>query len=196
MYLAKSEVQQMNQSAAAKLARIHFATGRRTHHINDTRVSWDNSVPDQHIFSSYPTAMELPADEGYSGSRPVSDYNEHSPQPQPNHLVTRPEDKFVVHAPEPWRRSEHSDRPMQPDSAGVDMHRKYKRLVQTSESGGWVGSADEQAPPIPPKTPLVSSDGPPPARQSQRRQDARMPNTDGQPPPLVNMARKPGYDLR
>lgn len=100
MYLGKQDVQQINQSAASKLARINNAKLRwdRGMHaseaISSGRSSWQESVFDtahhdvEAIPPSNPLAVELPADEGFSEPRPSSQLQSSPPRsPRSQHAM-------------------------------------------------------------------------------------------------------------
>ncbi|KAL9057779.1 MAG: hypothetical protein Q9162_002120 [Coniocarpon cinnabarinum] len=91
MYLGKPDIQQQTQSASAKMARIHNAKVRwqRSLHAGDSissdRDSWQESVFETSKPippPSNPMAVELPADEGFSETRPASQ-SQSSPRNSP-----------------------------------------------------------------------------------------------------------------
>lgn len=99
MYLSRSAVQAMNHSASSKMARIHKAKERYERAASSSidygnRASWQESVysngniydPSSTSTQSYapppnPLSAELPADEGFSETRPNSQLDHTSSPP-------------------------------------------------------------------------------------------------------------------
>ena len=162
MYLSKAEIQNQNQSAATKLAKIHKAKLRweRSLHTGETmssgRNSWQESVfsADHHeaemIPPTNPLAVELPADEGFSETRPNSQVHSSPPRSPPN--------KYQQPYTVPF-------------------------LYQRAPTGG----GDKF--PIPPEQPIRKSDEFPTSidYDPNRRSESGRPSTDGYPrPPSYN----------
>ncbi|OIW28982.1 FabD/lysophospholipase-like protein [Coniochaeta ligniaria NRRL 30616] len=211
-YLSRHDEQRMVQSASAKLAKIHFAKQR-----------WErmggNNVPDlvqttsQDI--SMPLAVELPGDmpmfsptsrrtatppsrQSYeSGAENLNLPAAHTPSPRssgevrlhksPNRhsLPPPPEeaDRLLVTAPTPeqFRYASGADK-IAIVSADDQPRRTAPQVPQPQQQPHRI-----EPPPLPPKTPL-------PENQTGGRRAAGVPYPmDDEPPPIVNMARKPDY---
>ncbi|KAI9725409.1 MAG: hypothetical protein M1828_003259 [Chrysothrix sp. TS-e1954] len=99
IYLSRQDVQNINQSASAKLANIHKTKLRFERAGSKHFDSSDQNSIQESLYTSepasvpYPLAVELPADEGYSGSQRSS--QQASPPHHYQQLAT-PEDKFAV----------------------------------------------------------------------------------------------------
>lgn len=204
MYLGRQEVQLMNQSASAKLARIHKMKIRfeRNKHsrLDSDQNSWQESVfgNDYHTSAppsaqlavpppSNPMAVELPADEGYSGSRPTSQYQPQHAQPSAinTHLpIIAPIQASSDEFPQVVDTSAQL-RPLNAPSAYPSQRVSQELPIRSGP------------PPLPPKTPIPYQDGMPLAGTGLVRPPGVLPypDTDGPPPP-VNMARKPAYGMR
>lgn len=89
-YLARKDVESLNQGAAAKMAKIHFAKIRHDRSQgrgeggtdgHDIRYSWQNPL-DKPLPVAQPSAVELPGDDMYyqtQGFRPGAQQYEHRP---------------------------------------------------------------------------------------------------------------------
>lgn len=197
-YLAKRDVENMNQSAAAKMAKIHFAKAR--HERTESRrangrpeardsfnnaSSWDRPLPTAPPPSNL-MAVELPGDDMFyqtQGFRPSGQY-EHRP--------SIADQKYTVEASDPYRPSGLPDQNnIVPDDAfslpssspQTPTQRPVQPYTQPSPispsfppyaGNGYSPTRSPEAPPLPPKTPL-----PYPDHQQQQQPGAYRGSTDG-----------------
>jgi len=207
-YLGKRDVEQMNQSAAAKMAKIHFAKirhdraeSRKANGQPDPRDSWNNPW-DRPLPTAPPPsnamAVELPGDDGYyqtQGFRPSGQY-EHRPsiadqkyivdsgsQGSYEHRPSVADQKYTVVADDGYAQQQ------QPTS---NPHTPTQRPVQPSTHQSPVSPAFPQhstnngpsprhstdGPPLPPKTPLPYPD---------QQQSPSYQNHGGGPRTFMNM---------
>jgi hypothetical protein len=251
MYLAQTDVQSKNISASSKLARILRQNWRWDRAIsngeipdpNYPRNSWEYQEQVEPEPPSVPGAVELPADDvpnrpmyiaghtpsnhsatasSSSSSAPAPASAPPPPAPLANHRRTSDEDKFIVHADEPYRyeprKSTESSVPQRlsnqanpsitvtppPSRPGVfpppsrrsdELHRPISSNGKPlSQHGG-----PQVPPPLPPKTPLQGAARPVASTSATMNRPPGgvlpYPDTDG-PPPMVNIARKPEYGVR
>lgn len=213
-YLSRNDEQRMVQSASAKLAKIHFAK-RRWERMGG------NNVPDlvqtTSQDTSIPLAVELPGDmpvvaptsrrtitppsrQSYeSVTENLSLPSAHTPSPRssggdvrihksPNRHSLPPSvgeaDRLVVTAPTPeqFRYASGADK-----IAIVSTDEQPRRTAPPIPQPQQQPPRRIEPPPLPPKTPLP--EGP---TGGGRRPTAPYP-MDDEPPPVVNMARKPEY---
>ena len=169
MYLAKSQVESINQDAARKMARISFAKARfeQTGSEAETRAprySWqdpmDKPLP--------PAAFELPGNDGYyetQGFRPGAQAYEHRPSvgdqkyvvvqndyhtPQrPNASTTQPphQQPSQQYQPPPSQHSYQSQ-----SRPNLDTHDSYNSNTPPRRSHD--SQQRTSPPPLPPKTPI------------------------------------------
>ena len=197
-YLARPEVQKINQDAAAKMARIELARRRHTRYttMGGLDAHEKKTLPDIPPPSN-PMAVELPADVVLPlkpRPRPGPQYPVNPPHPYERE--PREEDKFIVIAPDqypptsgdlPYRAS--SEQQYQEDRYS---NQSYVPSPRRSHEGYGAGTP----PPLPPKNPIRRfSDGTEQMRQQDGRIQLPYPDNDG-PPPVVNFARKPEYPMR
>lgn len=188
-YLQRQDVEEMNQVAAAKLARIyrqklrHDQAQRRGEpqraDNHDGRFSWD-SPWDQPLPAAPSNAVELPGDDMYyetQGFRPGAQQYEHRPSLQDQKYTVVAGDYHV-----PQQRPTDSanprtppQRPAQPAGTGSSPYQSPSTLsstpaqYQSYQQSGTVSpprvSHDSQQrsspPPLPPKTPLGNLPYPP-----------------------------------
>ncbi|KAJ8606257.1 hypothetical protein MRB53_041079 [Persea americana] len=198
MYLRKPEVQATNNSAAAKMARIHKAKQRWSRASAsgvpmERRMSWEGQSGNGYEVPppSHPLAIELPAEVVYQGSRPPSEY-----RPQSHHSYqssVTADDKFAVLDAEPAERQQYLSPVTAQHHGHGHGHGHYDDVQQQRRS--WEASAmPPPPPPVPPKMPMVRS-------VEERRYEGQYrggvpyPERD-MPPPPVNMARKPDLPTR
>lgn len=212
-YLGKSEVQNMNLEAAAKLGKIQRAKLRveRDESTGLGMAAADykfNSLSD--VPEAYPNAVELPAEIPILPPR--------SPPPRPSyesgHHDTL-EVPGIKKTPSPRSSSENQSR-LSPKASTVSaLSEGGDRLVVHSPTPSeyrTAGGADKIAitsqdehpltykrnsgriepPPLPPKTPIQE----PASLSGAGRGRLPLPYPDDGPPPKVNMARKPDYKSR
>lgn len=211
-YLTKSEVQRMNNGAAAKLAKIVRAKARFEN--EKTGTSMDNgyqNLPLTDVPEAYPNAIELPAEvpiqparsppprpsyeSGHHDTLEVPSFSQ-TPSPRSsaeNHARHSPKnstasdpDRLVSHAPTPseYRTAAGADMIaiMSPDEHPRPMEPQQRKQP-----------ARVEPPPLPPKTPI--QDGSANLPMGRGRPPAPYPMDNG-PPPVANMARKPEYKGR
>jgi hypothetical protein len=179
MYLAKKEVESMNQNAAAKMAKIHFAKlrhqraeARGSTSATAGRTSWENpweaplpAIPPP----QNPLAVELPGDEGYYQPpqiyRPRQPY-EHSPSIADQKYTVTGADETFQPPPAGSNPQTPQQRPVQPyHITNADSASSNQASPQSAHFGApavpspRVSSEHQQQqrpspPPLPPKTPL------------------------------------------
>ncbi|RKU46664.1 hypothetical protein DL546_008251 [Coniochaeta pulveracea] len=214
-YLRREAEQKMVQNASAKLAKIHFAK-QRWEHRDAAKVP--EIVRTTTKTPPMPLAFELPAEvpatyavshnsassrQSYdSGHENLAIQSNHTPSPRssgenifhrsPNrHSLPTPiedtGDHLVVSAPTPaqYRNASGADliaivsADEQPKRVAPPIPRQQPHRIEP--------------PPLPPKTPLPDNQG---GRRSSRPASSAStpyPLDDDEPPPVVNMARKPDY---
>lgn len=129
MYLAKERIGNMNQSAAAKMAKIHFAKQRhdRTEARSGSgnhysRYSWENAWDKPLPTVSSPNAIELPGDDMYyqtQAFRPGAQQYEHRPSIADQKYVVVEDDYHAAQiTPTSTNTRTPPQRPAQPNSAG------------------------------------------------------------------------------
>ena len=200
-YLAKAEVQNMNTSASAKLARIHRAKIRHDRVISGVydehqRNSWE--MPDEEPpVLSHPNAVELPTGPVYEiDSRPATGRSAHQYE-----QFASTDDKFAVISSDelrPHDKLRPPDRYITPRHSGDRYSYHSAQEHQTSAN-----THKETPPPLPPKTPLQPQVSPmSPSGASNMPQSAPVPPSRSTypdydaPPPAVNMSNKPQYASR
>ena len=179
-YLAKKDIESMNQSASAKMAKIHFAKvrheraeARRANGQPEQRNSWDNpwdrplpAAPPP----SNPMAVELPADDMYYQTQAFR------PSAQYERRPSTADQKFVVDSNDRHRHSDSEQKytvvpedaypqpgsgPQSPNQQPVQPPNHYSPTSPSFSQGPYNGMSPRQstdAPPLPPKTPLPYSD--------------------------------------
>ncbi|KAF2759919.1 FabD/lysophospholipase-like protein [Pseudovirgaria hyperparasitica] len=212
MYLARSEVQNINLDAAGKIARIHRAKLRWERQLRaggdpSMRMQMSSSNA-QYTSPSNPMAVELPADDiPYNPSDYLTPSNA-STFSYPSY----PDDKIAISSaddahddssyPQPLYVSHHP--PSRP-SADYPQMNPYRRSHDQFPSGSERSynpsprrSADvpRTPPPLPPKSPIRNPGSPVPLVPPGLGAGAALPYPDTDGPPPVNMARKPEYGVR
>lgn len=216
MYLSRQEVQSMNLSASAKLGKIHNAKVRWERSTNENyksvRNSWQESV---HNYEppppSNPMAVELPASEGFSDSRPISQHVSsphyspphsaptYQPPPLNNYHHSSDADKYpIVALNEPRVSSDGHSQTSDHNPSQAPFRPSFERPpypnghpispLRVSEDSQYTGG-HAPAPPLPPKTPIGVRQ---PGTLSRPPVGVMLPypDTDGPAPP-VNKATKP-----
>ena len=203
-YLARTEVKQMNEEAALKLARIERAKRKRMNETMGAEIGMSQSAAGTPVAPPlHPLAVELPGDEGHSFSSPTRRH-----QPARYGGLAAHEDKFTVLAADdlspasaggmaPTRPSGESRRADDPRLSAASMP-----LASSPRRSYESHPARTDAPPLPPKTP-INGHRLPPASAAPRpwtapringHTAARLPYPDDDgPPPVVNMAGKPQF---
>lgn len=206
MYLSKKDVESINQGAAAKMAKIHFAKIR--HERGEAgangipRYSWQDPMDKPLPPAANPIAVELPGDDMYYQTqpfRPGAQQYEHRPSIADQKYIIAPDDYNGPYSAPPERSP--PSRPAQPGSTEQSPYQSHARP-----------SYDHQQrvspPPIPPKTPIgnvqygdkmspVSAQSPPDPYgprtfMNMGELGRRLPYPDVEgPPPAVNTANKP-----
>ncbi|KAK0322316.1 hypothetical protein LTR82_006769 [Friedmanniomyces endolithicus] len=142
-YLARRETEGINQPAAAKMAKIHFAKirheraeARRAAGRPPERDSWQNpwdrplpSAPP----SSNPMAVELPGDDGYyqtASFRPGSQQYEHRPSIADQKYVVVPNDGYAAQQ----QQQQANDSPRTPTQRPVQPYSHQPSLSSYSTS--------------------------------------------------------------
>lgn len=208
MYLNKPDVKGIIEKAAVKMARIEEerhvyipATPSSRNHYENFDSAYTIPPPDPH-------AVELPAEGNpLSYPRPLSTSDPQYPA-SPRYSYQQAfssQDKIVVSSadevlqPADQMPPRYFEQP--PGARGSSLHKSHF-APRPNSSGGRSPrrSHDAQAPPLPPKTPISF-----PESEDTRRYTAP-PRTNGhtilpypdddEPPPPVNMARKPEYIRR
>lgn len=196
-YLAKPEVQKINQDAAAKMARIELARRRHTRYTTAGELdAYEKKTLPDIPPPSNPMAVELPGDVVL----PLKPRPKPGPQypvnpPHPYERQTKEEDKFIVISPDPYQRTS-AELPYRVSSEQDQDVRYSNSAYVPSPRRSHEGYATRTPPPLPPKNPIRRfSDGTEQMRQQDGRIQLPYPDTDG-PPPVVNFARKPEYPMR
>jgi hypothetical protein len=223
-YLGKSEVQNMNVEAAAKLSKIHRAKLRWENNATMAAGGDYKSFPE--IPEPYPTAIELPGDSPMMPPRsppprPSYESGQHdtlevpsirktpsprsssenqsrpSPRSSANKVSNPNDDKLVYHAPTPsqYRNASGHDKIA---ITSNDEHPRPPSSAPQADAPKWQAGAGGRVepPPLPPKTPIPGQNEPGIMSPTVRvRPPLPYPVDDG-PPPAVNMARKPDYKGR
>lgn len=196
-YLAKPEVQKINQDAAAKMARIELARRRHTRYTTAGELdAYEKKTLPDIPPPSNPMAVELPVDVVL----PLKPRPKPGPQypvnpPHPYERQTKEEDKFIVISPDPYQRTS-AELPYRVSSEQHQDVRYSNSAYVPSPRRSHEGYATRTPPPLPPKNPIRRfSDGTEQMRQQDGRIQLPYPDTDG-PPPVVNFARKPEYPMR
>lgn len=197
-YLAKPQVQHMNISAAAKLAKIMRAKARFEHE----RTADDDKPVLAELPDAFANAAELPADVPLFPARappPRSSYESghHETLEVPGSSPGAPPSPSSRASHEhPTRPGPRSPRSPPPSHAG---RASYRASTAAGADLIAITSGDEQPlspmqsppraepPPVPPKTPVSD-------RSSDGWQGGR--SRLSMPPPAVNMSRKPQYQGR
>ena len=207
-YLGKSEIQRMNNEAAAKIAKIERAkarfAGEKTDGgdyktLADVPEAYPNAVelladvplqpprsppPRPSYESGHHDTLEVTSSRATPSPRPSSE-NQHRPSPKssnPNVADPDGSDRLIYHAPTPnqYRTAGGADKIA---ITSTDEHPRPQDVVKRPQ--GRV-----EPPPLPPKTPMPDSRTQLPL--GRPRPPLPYP-VDDVPPPAVNMARKPDY---
>lgn len=221
MYLARPEVQNMNQDAAAKLARIHFAKRRHERNFSDDSIHRGQERYDRPL-PSVPAvpppanfAVELPA-----GDVAASSYAYGSGQrPQYKHTASIADMKYTVISSDEYPQAidsavgtQTTQLPYRPSMEGAkrsngslptssprqSTDHAYQIPHQTSPQG----APRSSPPPLPPKTPLPYPEENSPRTFTNmgslnRAANSGLPYPESDaPPPVVNVARKPEFGAR
>ncbi|KAK4545028.1 hypothetical protein LTR36_003579 [Oleoguttula mirabilis] len=180
-YLSRREVEGINQSASAKMAKIHFAkirhdrAERRGGDGQPARDSWNNPwdrpLPVAPQPPSNPMAVELPGDDIYyqtQGFRPSGQY-EHRPSIADQKYIVVPDDGYLQQQ-QPSHSQSNSNpqtptpRPAQPyvqqrqPSPSSPHFPHHNSTTSVSSNNGPSPRRSIDAPPLPPKTPLPYPD--------------------------------------
>lgn len=221
-YLGKSEINQMNQSAAAKLARIHRANLR---HFGGFDAPKNPQILPE-IPEPDPNVIEMPAEipESYLHATPPSrgsyEVGKQDTLEVPPQQTISPRTSAEIHARTHGHSSASSLTPPKhspkTSNTSIPQPNPDKLIVASPTLAEYQNSAgtDKIAvtssedypaplhvqgrfapPPLPPKTPLPDIDAKPPEIPARRRPPVPYPLNDG-PPPVVNMASKPDYRPR
>lgn len=207
-YLGREEVQSMNYSAAAKLAKIHFAKQRWERALNgesEPPNPWDlpaqPALPPQPapLPPSNPLAVELPAEDVVAPLHP----HRHSQQQMlsPNYRRPSEDEKYIITGDD-YYPSGHNTSPRMSNDYPPSAYSQHSPTSSFNYAPPRVSNDGQRTspPPLPPKTPLNHSVSPvrtsPGARTSANLSrppgGVVLPYPDGDgPPPVVNMARKP-----
>ena len=191
-YLNTPAVKVMLNDGARQMAKVEAMRRQIATKIQRANDSYErNYEQQQYIPPSEPQAVELPSGEAPPlEPRPLSRPGPRYPgtQPNPYQRFSSPQDKFTIVA---------SDEYPQPVNS-VEQRVSEERTHRASNEHGREGSPRlQEAPPLPPKTPIQLHD----ARSARRhnsnphpRGNAPLPYPDDDgPPPVVNMARKPEH---
>ena len=202
MYLSRTDVQQLNAEAAAKIAKIHRAKSRweRLDHVQ--RVSDTQAY--SHSFSD--VAVELPGDEvntspskshsgapsSQSGQYIASQYGNRISisNELPNTPDTKMSPRASIELVSPVRASNELQGSEPPSSSGSF----FPSSRQSAELDHGERICPNQPPPLPPKGFLRYGDHLPPISQPSpfRHPETALPYPDADgPPPIINLARKP-----
>ena len=192
-YLNTPSVKAMLDNGAKEMAKVESMRRQTAAKIQRANESYEQHYQKQeapYVPPSEPDAIELPSgDEPQLVPRPLSKPGPMYPGPQPHHYqrVSTPGDKFAVMSSDEY-----------PQLAD-DLQRR------SSEEHSYRGSSEyprNEAPPLPPKTPIPYQDPRIARRQHHSPRTSGnvppplpYPDTDG-PPPAVNMARKPEFVQR
>lgn len=200
-YLAGEAVKKTIKNGAIEMAKVDMLRRPQAYHTTQVNTIYDHisstvpppnpnaiELPGEDIDSLYPRPLSTPGPQ-YPGGSPHSYQQRYNPQDK---FPVTPSDEAPHHADHPalrtpdeslYRRSyEHyrGERPESSDGSHLPSPRK---------------SMEGYAPPLPPKTPISF----PEITSAARRHTGRNGNIvlpypdDDEPPPVVNMARKPEY---
>ena len=178
-YLSTPAVKVMSVNGAREMARVEAMRRQQRDRIRTANENFNRNA--SYPPPPEPTAVELPGqtDLPPSRSRRGDEYtNQHFSYIQsPN-----AEDKFMVVASDEYPHNNNDTEDRRPYEKPYRGSNEYRR---------------EEAPPLPPKTPIQSFSAPGNRRQHSNptgRTPAPLPYPDSDaPPPAVNMARKPEY---
>ncbi|KAF2101561.1 FabD/lysophospholipase-like protein [Rhizodiscina lignyota] len=192
-YLEKDDVQTTNFSAAAKLAKIHFAKQRWERALRgeaEPPNPWDLKAQPAPPPPSNPLAVELPAEDV------VGPLPSHRPQSQmlsPQYHRRPSEDEKYIITSDEYPTYDAPPRPSTDYAPSNYSHSPNNSINSPARIYG-DGMQRTSPPPLPPKTPLNHSPGRSGLSSNLSRPPGGVvlpyPDTDG-PPPTVNMARKP-----
>ena len=198
-YLSTPAVRVILNNGAMEMAKVEAMRRRTAEKVQRANDSYERNYEQRnyeqqvYIPPSEPAAIELPSGDQTPLvprplSRPGPRFPGTQPQPHPYQRASTPGDKFTVMSSDEY--------PQPSDSLGLP----------ASEDQSYRGSNEyrrsdslrrQEAPPLPPKTPIQLHD-PRTARRHNSNPHPRSnaplpyPDTDG-PPPMVNMARKPEH---
>lgn len=198
-YLKKPETQKILADTSYRMAKIELTKRRMDQAFRRTpnKLQQDSSVQpqsDQQSQHVWPDAIELPAEMPPRMTNPAAQLQQKqyrsSSSAVSSDYRTSSQDKFMAVPDEaPSQR-------VSAELASRSSHESYRYGSQMSST-----ISSQQAPPIPPKTPI--NDPTPPMRTTPSLPGNRVngmprppyPDTDG-PPPAVNKLRKPEYVSR
>ena len=181
-YLTKRDVEGMNQGAAAKIAKIHFAKVRHERaearkepgsaDDHGGRYSWQDpwNKPLPAVAPANSMAVELPGDDMYyqtQGFRPGAQQYEHRPSIADQKYVVVGNDYHPPQQPDPTNPRTPPQRPAQPSGTGVSPYQSPQYPAQqnlyshqnsmNNDPSPRVSHDSQQRPsppPLPPKTPI------------------------------------------
>jgi len=183
IYLAKREIETMNQSAAAKLAKVHLARIRHQraeareqslqHQVtrNSGQNPWDRPLPSA---PSNPMAVELPGDDMYYQTlahRPGP--YEHRPSVADQKYTVLPDDAYPI-APNSMQNTP-QQRPIQPYGGGDQTSAQSLGHQNSTSSVHSYANSHQTGP-----SPRQSVEYQPPQQQQQQQQHQQR----ASPPPL------------
>ncbi|KAF2487441.1 acyl transferase/acyl hydrolase/lysophospholipase [Neohortaea acidophila] len=196
MYLSTDRVEVINQGAAHKLGKIHFAKlrhdraeahGSSTHH-DGPRYSWQDPWDKPLPPGAHANAVELPGDDMYyqtQGFRPGAQHYEHRPSTGDQKYVVVPNDQHYA----PQTTTPHTSPPPSSSAASStyespQYHQRYPSQTRSHLDNVYNAHQDpitarrshDSPPPIPPKTPVDST-------FSQHQQSSPPPHQPAYPPP-------------
>lgn len=197
-YLAKSRVESLNQSAAAKMAKIHFSKLRHDHRpvrVPVGRYSWEYNLDKPLPPAENNNAIELPGDDTYyetQGFRPGAQQYEHRPSIADQKYLVVQNDFHVPQHPDqasPRTPPDRSAFPVHSDSGSSPyQYQNYApqhldspsstRYPESSPRYSHDSYYRTSAPPIPPKTPIESQT---PLWPDHQQMDSA--TSTGSPPP-------------
>lgn len=193
-YLNTPAVKVMLNDGATEMAKVETMrrhTASKVQRANDSYEKHYEPQTPTYIPPSEPQAIELPSEDVPLVPRPLSRPGPMYPGPHPAYQrMSSPQDKFMITS---------SDEYPQPADGGQQRFSDEKPYRGSNEYSREDTQMNE-APPLPPKTPIQLHD-PRSARRSNHQSlkgsgnaapPLPYPDTDG-PPPMVNMARKPEY---
>lgn len=208
-YLNTPAVKAMLNNGAREMAKVEMFRRQQAEKVKIANNSYQQTMP-PYMPPTEPTAIELPSEDLPAHPRPLSKPGPLYPGPRP-HMYTQAshDDKFAIIS---------SDEYAQPvdDFAQLRLSEEgqYRSSGETQRYDTHPHDSpspnDNQAPPLPPKTPIRHSehfatrrDHPSPTHYPVAPHTAPptappllpYPDTDG-PPPAVNMARKPEFVQR